>query len=774
MTGNFFLDWSTLALSLFNTILLIWLGLTVLFNAERRTGGIWLAGGGLLMGGAFFLSHSAILGLGPYNIGPGMNFWWRVGWIPVVSLPYAWYVVMLWYASYWDSPTAPIHRRHRIWLTLATLLASLTVGLIVFVNALPTITQLVNFSLDSLFSVNGIPVLMLLYPLYLLACLGLSLDVLLRPGISGRIMGHLARQRARPWLVIATIIMLLVSLLVGGVIWWVVQTIRQGLWVQEYITVVAQIAYVIAGFDLAIDLLIAVATLTVGQAVVSYEVFTGKTLPRHGLRRYWQRAIILAAGYGALVSWALVLPLRPIYTLLISTFLMTAFYGLLSWRSYAERESYIARLRPFVASQRLYDQLLEVPEQGEENLRPASSERKLVSEDIAQSFHALCADLIGTRLAYLVPLGPLAPLVGPGLAYPIDQQAHITSIIRQKLSNISSQPSTFILPLDPAEFAGCTWSVPLWSERGRIGLLLLSDKRDGGLYTQEEIEIARAVGERLIDTQASAELARRLMALQRQRLAESQVIDQRARRILHDDVLPRLHAAILTLSDGEALSKEPALPDKVTPRPAHPPENDVLQTLSDIHGRLAALLRELPTVTAPEVARLGLVEALRQTVNSEFAGAFDQIDWHIEPTAAQKAASIPVLTAEVIYYAAREAVRNAARHGRPANSTIPLRLEISAAWQDGLMIIVADNGAGIGSPPEDSLSANHGLHASHGPHASYGQGLALHSTLMAIVGGTLETESAPNIDALTQGQGGSNQEGYATEARFRVILSLPL
>ncbi len=80
--------------------------------------------------------------------------------------------------------------------------------------------------------------------------------------------------------------------------------------------------------------------------------------------------------------------------------------------------------------------------------------------------------------------------------------------------------------------------MPLWSERGLIGVLLLGEKRDGGLYTQEEVEIARAGGERLIDTQASAEMARRLMALQRQRLAESQVVDRRARRVLHDDVLP--------------------------------------------------------------------------------------------------------------------------------------------------------------------------------------------------------------------------------------------
>ena len=48
MTGSFFLDWAIMAVSLFNTILLLWLGLTVLLNAERRTWGVWLAGGGLL------------------------------------------------------------------------------------------------------------------------------------------------------------------------------------------------------------------------------------------------------------------------------------------------------------------------------------------------------------------------------------------------------------------------------------------------------------------------------------------------------------------------------------------------------------------------------------------------------------------------------------------------------------------------------------------------------------------------------------------------------
>ena len=60
MSGSFWLNWAIMAVSLTNTILMIWLGLTVLLNAERRTWGAWVAGGGLLLGGVFFFSHTAI------------------------------------------------------------------------------------------------------------------------------------------------------------------------------------------------------------------------------------------------------------------------------------------------------------------------------------------------------------------------------------------------------------------------------------------------------------------------------------------------------------------------------------------------------------------------------------------------------------------------------------------------------------------------------------------------------------------------------------------
>jgi signal transduction histidine kinase len=97
-------------------------------------------------------------------------------------------------------------------------------------------------------------------------------------------------------------------------------------------------------------------------------------------------------------------------------------------------------------------------------------------------------------------------------------------------------------------------------------------------------------------------------------------------------------------------------------------------------------------------------------VDEEFAPAFDELVWQIAPEAVDNAATIPTLTAETIFYAAREAVRNAAKYGRGEKR--PFTLHISIAWQDGLQIIIEDNGVGMGSVPSD-----------HGS----GQGLALHS-----------------------------------------------
>jgi signal transduction histidine kinase len=696
MNGEFLLEWATMAVSLFNTILLLWLGLTVLLNAERRTWGVWLTGSGLLMSGAFFISHSAILGHGLYHVSREMNFWWHAGWVPVILSPFAWYVVMLWYAGFWEEGHSPLRRRQRPWFIFTVLLAVGVFGLLVFANPLPSYSQVRQLDLSATPAIGGTPLLILIYPLYIVLCISLSLDVLRRPGPSGRVMGDLARRRARPWLAATSVVLLLVSLLVAWVMLWIVLNARQ----RALYGVYTDMSLTVAWFDLAISSLIAVANVLLGRAVVSYEVFTGKTLPRRGFFRHWRSAVILAAGYGLVVGWSLALRLRSISGLLLTTILMTLFYALFSWRSYAERERYIDHLRPFVASQRLYEHLL-AP------FTPPDL-------DAATPFRALCADVLGARVAYLAALGPLAPLVGPALAYPDGALASLRSLPPPgELAARFNSPRTMCLPLAPARYGGARWAVPLWSERGLIGVLLLGEKRDGGLYTQEEIEIARASGERLIDTQASAEMARRLMALQRQRLAESQVLDQRARRVLHDDVLPCLHTAMLTLSSGSL---------------------DAVTLLADVHRQLSDLLREMPATAAPQVARLGLVRALREVVDGELGGAFDEVSWHIEPEAERQARAVPVLTAEVLFYAAREVIRNAACYGRGEDAARQLHLRVEVAWRDGLEILIEDDGVGL----EVAEGTNGG-----GVRRGSGQGLALHSTMMAVVGGTLAVESVP-------------------------------
>ncbi len=722
MSGDIWLNWLILTVSLFNTMILLWLGMTVVLNAEHRTwGNIVLAGGGLLLGGAFFVSHTAILGQGLRTISTGMNFWWYVGWIPVIALPFAWYVVMLWHTGFWKKENRPSkeYRWQRAWFGLVIFLAVVMGGLFLFANPLPSYSQVAQLNLSDTPTLAGIPLLALVYPLYCVMCIGLSLDVIRRPAPSERVMGDLARGRARPWLAAASVVLLLVSLMVAWAILWIIMNARQRSLYNLYNDMETSLLW----FDLIIASLIAVAVLLLGQAIVSYEIFTGKTLPRQGLKRQWYSVIMLAAGYGTMVGWILANQVRPIYGLLLTTILMTVFYALYSWRAYAERERYIDHLRPFVTSQRLYDYLLT----GSSSAEFATNFTTPPEMDMETPFRALCENVLGARVAYLVALGPLSPLVGTALAYP--NKALATSL--PPLSEIAAQltsPQAICLPLDPIYYGGAMWAVPLWSERGLIGVLLLGEKSSGGLYSQEEIEIARASGERLIDTQATAQIAQRLMALQRQRLVESQLLDRRTRRVLHDEVLPLLHTAMLSLSSQPALRRASSGEAE-----ASSSSSEALTLLTDAHHQISNLLRDMPATAAPKVSQLGLVGALKQALDDELGNAFDDIIWEIEPEATRQAQSIPLLTAEVLFYAAREAIRNAARYGRPTpvnGKGVPLfHLQVNVKWENGLEIQIEDNGVGLGA----AKASNEGS----------GQGLALHTTLMAVVGGSMVMESLP-------------------------------
>jgi signal transduction histidine kinase len=692
LSGILWLDWAILAISLFNTFTLFWLGLTVLLNSENRTWGIWLAGGGLSLAGAFFLCHTALIGQGLDFFTSSANFWWQAAWIPITISPLCWYVAMLWYAGSWERPRLEIYRRHFPWLVLVLVAGIVTVGLILFANPLPSFSQVASLELTETPEIAGIPILILSFPVYLVACIGLSIDALLRPGPASRLMASLARRRARPWFLTASIDLLFVSLLVGWAMFWINSNAQQH-------TFDRSIALSIAWFDLAIAALIGLAIVMIGQAVVSYEIFTGRALPRRGLLHYWRRALILAGGYSMVVSLSLSLSSKPVYTLLLSTLIIVSFYALLNWRNYAERERLISQLRPFVASQQLYNQLLKTGQN--ENL----------DLDIQTPFRALCEDILEAEAAYLIPQGPLAPLFGPPRTYP--EGSSLPGLSFAEIAARFTSPQTLYEPIEGNPYGKASWAVPLWNEKGLIGLLLLGAKRDGGVYTQEEIEIARTTGERLMDIQASAEIARRLMVLQRQRLAESQVVDQRTRRALHDEILPQIHATMLALSN----------------QPMTVPE-DAIQSMAEIHRQISDLLHTMPKAAAPEVAHLGLFGALAQALDGELKNAFDRVESDIPPEIEQAARSLAPLNCEVLFYAAREAIRNAALHARGNRKDAPLCLHLKARWENQLEICIQDNGVGFQGSGENNPGSR--------------QGLALHSTMMAVIGGSLAIESEPS------------------------------
>ncbi|MBN1439910.1 MAG: hypothetical protein JW929_10915 [Anaerolineales bacterium] len=693
MTGSFLLDGSLFSISLFNAILMLWLGLTVLFNAGHRSPasrsgawGFWIAAAGLCLGGTFFLFHTILLGFSLSKILPALQNWWRAGWITVVVLPFSWYAAMLWYAGFWEAGAEDLAARHRPWFLFCTASVLAWIFLALAANTFPAVGEVSRYELDPAPANAGFPGVMLAYPPFIVLYIALACDALRRPGPTARLMGPAARLRARPWFAAASIVFLAVCLLVGVAEWWVLLNANT--------SGAGQFLAVLGILDLAVSVLIGLATLLLGQAVVAYEVFTGRALPRRGLARYWRNAVILAAGFGLVVGWSLAGKVTPIYILLLATVIMTVFYAMLGRRSYTARESFLEILRPFVTGPRLYDRLTADPAAPEE-------------AGAAEPFRALCGRYLGCELAALAATGPMAPLWGPPLTFP---EPFALSHPLPDGGTATSKLTVINLGGDRSD--RLRWALPLWSRRGPIGFLLLGDKRDGGLYAQEDFEIAQAASERFLDSQTSAALTRRLFAIQRERLVGSRILDRKTRRVLHDEVLPALHAALLSLSGRAA---------------GDPSAEKALAELSGIHRRISQLLLDTPSAPPIEEPAGGIVESLRRLLEDELPESFESVEWDIHPAAEKAARSLPPMYLEVWYYAAREAVRNAAKYGRGDDASRPLHLTIRLSVGEALELVVEDDGVGTRAAPQSAEAT--------------GQGLSLHGTMMAVVGGDLSVKA---------------------------------
>jgi signal transduction histidine kinase len=216
----------------------------------------------------------------------------------------------------------------------------------------------------------------------------------------------------------------------------------------------------------------------------------------------------------------------------------------------------------------------------------------------------------------------------------------------------------------------------------------------------------------LVTLLAYEALTAQLIDLQRNRLTRSRALDTRARRTLHDEVLPNLHTTLIELSDLAG---------------QHPSAAHAVDILKQAHAQIADLIHDAGQDFPAPLKYQRVEDALRDLIATEFRGEFDRVSWEIAP-------DLPPLDpvpAEAIFGAAREAIRNAAVHGRGGDVTQPLHLKVCLRCEDHrLTLVVEDDGVGPDrGDPEQAI-----------PRGSQ-SGLTLYHTLMTVLGGYVELRS---------------------------------
>jgi len=463
----------------------------------------------------FFLAHSALVGRGLFTGGVGGEFWWRVAWVPLILAPFLWYALSVAYSG------QRALGRHRWPLLLVGCATVVSLGLAVS-GGLPTYQQALSYELDRT-NYLGVPPVAWVYVPTLLLCALLPIDALL-VGLGMPDARSAARRRARPALIAGSLLLLLAGLLAAASLLWIGSRLVSGP-VPDLIMVMT--------LDLVICGLIGLAVLVVGSAVVSYEVFTGGALPRRGFLQRWVGTVAVLLASAFVTATLAYLALRPIYGLLSATAVATAAYALLGWQNDLIRATFMARLRPFLAG-----------------AAPRSTPLSTSDASWQPLFIALCRDVLGTPRACLMRRDGGGPSIA--LRYGWDEALPDPGAVLARLASLvlnSATPKSGVL-LDGRPF-GATWALPLGNS-ALEGALLFEGRSSSALYSEEEIDLAQACCERLLDALAGAQLTAVALSLLRQRIAEVTVVGARQRRILHDEVLPELHAALIHLGSGTA------------------------------------------------------------------------------------------------------------------------------------------------------------------------------------------------------------------------------
>ena len=356
--------WAARALTFFNVMVLLWLGLTVLLNAERRRLGTWLTGGGLLLGGACSVARASAQAAQPIELFVPFDLWWRaslaavrgsclplVGRADVVRRPpaHSGRVAEPGRAEPARPPDVPVAARstpargrprgHRPRLGVPATAGVGGAGPSRRLWRRPPTLEVLAFETAP----GDARLALASYLTFTMLCIGLGLHALYRPGNPDRFMGDLASRRARPWLTATSLVTLGLSLVVG----------------------IGATGVPLVTPPVLLDLLGAELLSGARRAARPGDRLVrgvhGQNAARRGLARYWRNALILAAGSAGCWPSSLGLPLDQSYRLHTGAGarrrLLRA--ALLAFVRGARAQP--GQLRPFVTSERLIDHLTSRP-----------------------------------------------------------------------------------------------------------------------------------------------------------------------------------------------------------------------------------------------------------------------------------------------------------------------------------------------------------------------------------------------------------------------------
>jgi hypothetical protein len=472
----------------------------------------------------------------------------------------------------------------------------------------------------------------------------------------------------------------------------------------------AALALVLA--DLCVQVALAAFGLLLGWAVVRQGVLVERRLPQRGYLSHWRGMAALAGAFAAVVAWMGAVEPDALPDLLLLAALVAVAIALLTWQSYVAHDRLLTQLRPFMAS-------LSLGNAGWLTTNPDEIERGADT-----LFTSLCRDVLDAGHGRLdISAGRL--------------RHHYTYKAAEEAATVSPVPRD--------------WTLPVSNGRGAVALLTLGPRLDGVSYTSSDLEIARACGLRILDAVGEFATAQAVASLARRRGLEAELTAALPRRVLHDDVLPRLHLAMLHLEAQRArLRGQPVTAGQsTTSQDAFANEaaavadeiGDVVGELGRAHRDLAALMRAAPMASARRLEH-GFTGALRGALDGEFRGVFDSVEWELPDDAVTAADALPAVVADLLLSATLEAVRNAGRHGRgdDLHRALSLRVRLTAD-AESVTTQVSDDGVGLETPTTTTTQP-----APAAPLGAAGarSGLLTHSALIALAGGSLSVRSGEN------------------------------